>query len=115
MSVSSIPNEDTYYEGRVGNGVIDAPIDGGPVSEEAPEEERAPGEGQVAAISEALQLRDEFPSIYPQVFGRKDITKMGRDDLLGSILKVRELGSAAETHSAAEVVEFEQMEEELGF
>ena len=109
VSVSAIPNEDTYYEGRVGNDVIDAPIDGGPVSEPS-------GTERMEAISEALQLRDEFPSIYPQVFGRKDITKMNKDELLGSIQKVRALGCQAEAHSTAEMVEHEQtQEEELGF
>jgi phage RecT family recombinase len=115
MSVSAIPNEDTYYEGRVGNDVIDAPIDGAQVSELPDEEQSSPGTAQMEAISEALQLREEFPSVYPQLFGRKDITKMGRDELIGLIRKVREIGSAAETHSAAELVRHEHMEEELGF
>ena len=61
-----------------------------------------------------MALRDEFPDIYPQVFGRKDITKMGRDELLGAIQKVKELGTHAESISTAEMVSHEQ-EEEIGF
>ena len=103
--VGAIPYEDTFYEGKVGNAAIDAPING-----------ESEGNQQVEAISEALSLRDEFPSIYPQVFGRKDITKMGREELLGSIQKVRALGCQAEAHSAAEMTEHEQtQEEEIGF
>ena len=101
--VGAIPHEDTFYEGKVGNATIDAPINGEPE-----------GNQQVEAISEALALRDEFPSIYPQVFGRKDITKMGRDELLGAIQKVKELGTHAESISTAEMVSHEQ-EEEIGF
>jgi phage RecT family recombinase len=104
MSVSAIPNEDTYYEGRVGNSVIDAPIDGEPAKDE-----------RLSAISDALELRDDFPSIYPQVFGRKDITKMGRDELLGLMEKVRELGTQAESQSAAELVQHQTSEEQMGF
>jgi len=113
IQVSAIPNEDTYYEGRVGDPTIDAPIDGESVSE--PEQLKV-GQGQVVAISEALQLRDEFPDIYPQVFGRKDITKMSRAELTASIERVRDLGVAAESESQRELVEHqEETEEQLGF
>jgi phage RecT family recombinase len=101
--VGAIPYEDTFYEGKVGNDTIDAPINGEPASNQ-----------QMEAISEAVALREEFPSIYPQVFGRKDITKMSRDELLGAIQKVKELGTHAESVSTAELVSHEQ-EEELGF
>jgi hypothetical protein len=114
VSVSAIPNEDTYYEGRVGDPTIDAPIDG---------EQEGVGvggggatRGQVEAISEALQLREEFSDIYPQVFGRKDITKMSRSELTASIERVRELGMSAESESQSELVEHqEETEDQLGF
>lgn len=113
VSVSAIPNEDTYYEGRVGDPTIDAPIDGGPVSEPGQTEA---SQSQVAAISEALQLREEFSDIYPQVFGRKDITKMSKSELTTSIERVREIGMAAESESQSELVEHqEETEEQLGF
>ena len=57
-------------------------------------------------------MREDFPSLYGQVLGRKDITKLTDEDLKAALSKVRELGSEAESHSASEMVEHE---ESLGF
>lgn len=108
IAISAIPNEDTYYEGRVGNKEIDAPIDGGPESKPEPEQSST----KVELIAEAIALREDFPSLYGQVLGRKDITKLTDEDLNAALNKVRELGSEAESHSASEMVEHE---ESLGF
>ncbi len=112
IPVSSIPNEDTYYEGRVGNNVIDAPIDGGPVSEPEVVDENP----MVALVAEALQLRSEYPEIYAQVIGKRDITKANPKSLSGALKKIAHLGMTAESDSQRELVEHEQVvEEQMGF
>ena len=105
ISISAIPNEDTYYEGRVGNPVIDAPIDGGP--ESVPEQ--GPSE-QLVAISKAMELRQQYPDAYSVVVGRKDITKMGKDALLAVIEKIQEVGDNPPVEESQE-----EVEEQLGF
>ncbi len=106
IAISAIPNEDTYYEGRVGNSVIDAPIDGGEESVAEPK----PNE-QLVAISQAMALREQYPNSYIKVVGRKDITKMGKKDLMAVIEEVRALGEQGD--SPPKIVE--NQEEELGF
>ena len=109
IPISNIANEDTFYQGKVGDPTIDAPIDGEVIEEK--------DTTQLDMISEALQLRVEFPAEYAQVLGRKDVTKMGRNELTGAISKIREVGAIAETASTEELVAHEQstQEEELGF
>ena len=107
-SVAEIPNEDHFWEGRTGNNVIDASIDaksnGGA---EAPD-------GRMEMISAALALREEFPDIYRQVAGRKDITKMSEKELDGLVNEVRDIGQTASKDEAAPDIEWDEADE-LGF
>ena len=105
LALNSVPYEDTYYDGSVGNKQIDAPIPGDTAEPAAPQ---PAGNGQLNAISEALGLRESDQNIYSQVFGRKDITKMGKNELLQSIERVKTLIASASRHSEKEVVEHEQ-------
>ena len=110
IQVSAIPNEDTYYEGRVGDPTIDAPIDV-VVEPEGKEENR-----MVALVAEALELRAEYPDIYTQVIGKRDVTKASEEALTKALEKVRDLGVAAESESQRELVNHqESAEEQLGF
>jgi phage RecT family recombinase len=108
VQVSAIPNEDTYYEGRVGNSVIDAPIDVGKPAE--------PENKMVALVAEALRLRAEYPEIYAQVIGKRDVTKADEEGLSKALERVAHLGVAAESQSQRELVEHKENEEDqLGF
>ena len=109
VPIAGIANEDTFYEGRVGNDVIDAPIDGKFVKE------KTSSDGQLDLISTALGLRNDYPDIYVQVFGRKDVTKMDVKELQTLVDKVTDLGTHAASVSSAELVKHESQEDELGF
>ncbi len=106
VAINSVPYEDTYYDGSVGNKQIDAPIHGETIEHQAAPKPQS--NEQLAAISDALELRNESPDIYAQVFGRKDITKMGRDELFSLIEKVKQLSIAAAQHAERETVEHKQ-------
>jgi len=89
-SVAELPNEDHFWEGRTGNQVIDAPIDLGP-------------------------LRKEFPEIWSQVVGARDIATMDGDQIRALAAKVRLLGQEA-SKDEAKVAEVPWSEsDELGF
>jgi hypothetical protein len=102
IPLGGIPNEDTYYEGRVGNATIDAPIDGKPKEED---------KGMVL-IKKAMEIRSEIPDIYQQVVGRRDVTKLRTDQLSDLLDKVEEIGSFAESQSASELVEHTSSKDE---
>ncbi len=83
--VSSIPNEDTFYEGRVGNSSIDESIDRKPL------------------LQKASELRSEFPEIYIQVTNGVSLEGMSVANLHSLLNKIEGLALSAETASAAEL------------
>ena len=109
VPIAGIANEDTFYQGKVGNAVIDATIDGD-VKQDPPEDAE-----KLSLISTAIGLRDEYPDIYGQVFGRKDVTKMDTKQLSEMVDKVQVIGNHAQASSTAELVQHTNQEDELGF
>ena len=71
-------------------------------------------EAKVEAITWSLGLRERFPSIYTQLLGKKDVTKMNIDELTEALNKVQSLGEQADAESTKELNEHQQGEE-LGF
>ena len=96
VPIGSLPSEDAYQP-----------------AEEAAEEKES--DKMIELIARSLELRKVYSDIYGQIVGKKDITKMGEDELEDYLNKVERIGIEADEASMRDLPASEPNQDELGF